>query len=136
MNEHACAAYTHKTITRSVNNNAQASEKYTVQFQLMFVQLILIGGHFIFRQPPIACLANFSRQNSRNDQGFDRCLRTNDTLDFSDRQVRIKELRSIKVGDDASMTEDSADNDTVMTLTVYYNTNPTQIHFTTIHALH
>ena len=28
-----------KTITRSVNNNAWASKKYAVQFQLMFVQL-------------------------------------------------------------------------------------------------
>ena len=35
------AAYTHKTITRSVNNNARASEKYAVQFQLMFVQLLI-----------------------------------------------------------------------------------------------
>ena len=31
------AAYTHKTITRSVNNNARVSEKYAVHFQLMFV---------------------------------------------------------------------------------------------------
>ena len=34
----ACAAYTHITITRSVKNAwAQASKKYAVQFQLMFV---------------------------------------------------------------------------------------------------
>ena len=31
---------TRKTITRSVNNNARAFEKYPVQFQLMFVQYI------------------------------------------------------------------------------------------------
>ena len=30
-----------KTIMRSVNKNARVSEKYAVQFQLMFVQLLI-----------------------------------------------------------------------------------------------
>ena len=36
-----CAGYTYKTITRSVNNNARASQKYAVQFQLMNVRSII-----------------------------------------------------------------------------------------------